>query len=114
MYRYLSVYLSVCLPACLPGWLPACLPAACLPVCLYIYIFKTVHLNQLCENLFKQKYPIEIIDNGITKACNIPQRELGNPRQLILDDNLIHLYRAIIQIIFPLLQMKSIETFHSR
>ena len=47
-----------------------------------------MHLNQLRENLIKQTFPIEIIENGFRKACNNPQRELRKPRKPKLDDNI--------------------------
>ena len=50
---------------------------------------KTVNLNQLRENLIKQKYPMEIIENGLTKARNIPQSELRKSGKPNLDDNII-------------------------
>ena len=50
---------------------------------------KTVHLNQLRENLIKQKYPMKIIENGLTKVRHIPQSELRKSRQPDLVDNII-------------------------
>ena len=41
---------------------------------------KLKHLEELKEIMRRQKYPLEIINKGITKAISIPQTELRQPK----------------------------------
>ena len=41
---------------------------------------KLKHLEELKEIMCRQKYPLEIINKGITKAISIPQTELRQPK----------------------------------
>ena len=43
---------------------------------------KLKHLEELKEIMCRQKYPLEIINKGITKAISIPQTELRQPKDM--------------------------------
>ena len=50
---------------------------------------KQEHLKKLKENLKSQKYPKEIIDNGISNALRIPQPELRTPKTISGDEKIL-------------------------